>query len=270
MNKCNDLGARKAILFVNAQKVLHVCQQGQWGDVMALRILQEVGKRCGVSANQDAQVRKTLAERRQEARARVAQKWRRTLCGQQQMATDTRQTCCSYLGICCLKHEYLVFSYPCSVLVRARVSWRGTASSRTAFLWRPARRWLRSNPWPSGLPGQRSFARRCTRCWCSPSSHKHGDMNTRCDVNGASLAARRAHTYLQADRQQGGSDCVPLCSAGGPLVGPLSLVCHRLLLLATVQQHRLDAVSISQEERVALTGRHVPNPKAIRQLQSHS
>lgn len=81
------------------------------------------------------------------------------------------------------------------------------------------------------------------------------------DLNHPSLAVRWAHTYLQADRQQGGPDCVPLCSAGGLLAG-------LFFLLATVQQHRLDAVSISQEEGVALTGRHVPNPKAIRQLQS--
>ncbi|TNN79330.1 hypothetical protein EYF80_010353 [Liparis tanakae] len=34
-----------------------------------------------------------------------------------------------------------------------------------------------------------------------------------------------------------------------------------------VQQHRLDTVSIRQEEGMALTGGHVPNPEIIRQLQ---
>lgn len=46
---------------------------------MALRILQEVGERRGVSTNKDAQVRKTLADRRKETRARVAQNRRGTL-----------------------------------------------------------------------------------------------------------------------------------------------------------------------------------------------
>lgn len=60
---------------------------------------------------------------------------------------------------------------------------------------------------------------------------------------------------LQAERQQ-----------GGPGRGPLSPLPRGLHLLAAVQQHGLDAVSIGQEERVALTGGQVPNAKALGQL----
>lgn len=116
------LACGQAILFVRVQKELHVCQQGQRGDVTALRALQVVGKRCGVSTNQDAQARKTLTERRKEASARLAQKRRRALCGKHHMATDTQQTWCSYFGICRSKYSYLVPSYPCSVSVRGRLS----------------------------------------------------------------------------------------------------------------------------------------------------
>ncbi len=77
-------------------------------------------------------------------------------------------------------------------------------------------------------------------------------------------------TNLHTDRQQGGSDCVALGSAGWPLAWPLTLLwclTYRLLLLAAVQQDGLDTVSISQEERMALSSWHVPNPKPVRQLQ---
>lgn len=99
-------------------------------------------------------------------------------------------------------------------------------------------------------------------------AHLHGEMNTRCDTNRPSPAVGRAGTNLQADRQQGGPDYARLRPAGGLLAGLLSLLCRSLLLLAAVQQHRLDAVSISQEEGVVLTGRHAPNPKTIGQLGS--
>lgn len=41
----------QALLFVNVQKMLHVCEQGEGGDVTARCISQEVGKRCGVSTD---------------------------------------------------------------------------------------------------------------------------------------------------------------------------------------------------------------------------
>lgn len=184
-----------------------------------------------------------------------------------QRTTDTPQAWRSYLSICCVKHQYIVIRYLCYVLVWGHLSGRDSTSSRTASPWRPAHGGPKQKQWRSGLPGQHSFARRCTHCWCNPSTHGHGEMNTLSDTNHPSLTLPLAHANLQADRQQGGSDCVTLCSAGGLLVGLFSLVWCRLFLLATVQQHGLDAVSISQEEGVALAGRHVPNSEAIRQLQ---
>lgn len=76
----------------------------------------------------------------------------------------------------------------------------------------------------------------------------------------------RAGADLQAERQQRGPGRAPLCPAGGRLPRPLPLVPRRLPLLAAVQQHGLDAVSVGQEERVALTGGQVPHPKALGQL----
>lgn len=76
-------------------------------------------------------------------------------------------------------------------------------------------------------------------------------------------------THLYAKRHQGGSDCVtfspvrwPLVGTG-PLAGCLIQFWPRLLLLPTVHQHGLDAVSVSQEEGVALARRHIPSPKII-------
>lgn len=72
MSKSSEFCAGQAILFVNVQKELHVCQQRQRGDVTALRTLEEVGERRGVSTNQDAQLGKALAERGEETSAGLA------------------------------------------------------------------------------------------------------------------------------------------------------------------------------------------------------
>lgn len=43
--------------------------------------MQEVGKWRGVSPNQNAQMEKTLTERKEEVSARLAQWWTHTFCG---------------------------------------------------------------------------------------------------------------------------------------------------------------------------------------------
>lgn len=63
---------RWTLLFINVQKVLYVRQQGKGSDVTALCIMQEVGKWRGVTTDQDAQMDKTLTERKEEMSARLA------------------------------------------------------------------------------------------------------------------------------------------------------------------------------------------------------
>lgn len=55
-------------------------QQREAGDVAALGVVQEVAEGCRVSANQSAQVEKTLAEGEEEVGARLAQRWTGALC----------------------------------------------------------------------------------------------------------------------------------------------------------------------------------------------
>lgn len=63
---------RWTLLFINVQKVLYVRQQGKRSDITALCIMQEVGKWRGVLTDQDAQMDKTLTERKEEMSARLA------------------------------------------------------------------------------------------------------------------------------------------------------------------------------------------------------
>lgn len=78
-------------------------------------------------------------------------------------------------------------------------------------------------------------------------------------------------TNLDAEGQQGGSDWVTFRSVRWALARASARL--RPLLLAAVQQHRLHrlhAVTVSQEQGVALSSWHVPNTKALRQLRQQT
>lgn len=75
-------------------------------------------------------------------------------------------------------------------------------------------------------------------------------------------------TNLDAEGQQGGSDWGAFRLVQWALARASARL--RPLLLAAVQQHRLDAVTISQEQGVALTSWQIPNTKAIRQLRQQT
>lgn len=66
--------------FVCVNEILCVYQQGKGSDITALHVMQEVGECCGMSANQGAQLNKTLTEREEEMSALLTQHWTQTFC----------------------------------------------------------------------------------------------------------------------------------------------------------------------------------------------